>query len=894
MVEEPQHSLTLSVAAWLRRTADGRNALQGQSALRLGGCAERPRSSTPRYISALLAAALFCLAASTPAGFGAPIHGTVLYPQETIVASALNGPNPVAHADLDSDGFPDVIIVDYVTAGSSTTGRIGWRRNNGDGTFAATHHLVATFPDAAVGSFAPGDLDNDGRIDLAYWVGDGTIRWSRNVGGSLSNGLFGFTGTPAADLRVVAVVPSFPESIISIADLNADSHRDLLSVTGNTDNKVAWYRNPGGGFLGKTISGVAIGNPATVTTSGSHGLTTGVSVTISGVAGATSVPTINATYVVTVTGANTFTVPVDCTAPATANTGRFVAATPIVVSTAAKDPSSIRGADLNGDGHVDFVVTSRLNMGANDTIAWFQSNGAVPVPTFTRRIIPSTLGGGVVQTSANNSALGDIDGDGRLDVVCTATTNATTNPQTPRVHWFRNTSADPGAVPPFFSGAQVVTGEVPSLDPTFSPAGLDTADLNSDGVIDVLVSATRLPFNQPAKVYWVENLGGGNFNWNAGNVTANQRSISAALFDPYTVLAVDFNNDGPLDVLTNAVINRKVSAFLNKGGQTALTALDMAPAPLTEGRRDDLLRIGVSHRGVAGDTAAQIATVGLLFEKSEGVVMTTAEANARIDRLELHLDANDSGVFELGTDVLVGTLPDLNLVAGRQVFTITPVVPADAQVAAGQTRSFFLVAKIAVGAAAQTPNAFRATHLSNGIGRSTLKDAANNASLTIEALGNVNTASSFVSSLAAHTYSEYAFVYFDSNTAPGTGPLDDFDFDGHSNLAEFGFGMDPTVAGTANLALSGAVLSQRGLPIARATNTGTGVTYEAIFGRRKDTLAGLTYAVQFSANLTTWVTSTATPVVLADDGVIEAVSVPYPLFVNGRKARFFRVQVTSP
>jgi len=40
--------------------------------------------------------------------------------------------------------------------------------------------------------------------------------------------------------------------------------------------------------------------------------------------------------------------------------------------------------------------------------------------------------------------------------------------------------------------------------------------------------------------------------------------------------------------------------------------------------------------------------------------------------------------------------------------------------------------------------------------------------------------------------------------------------------------------------------------------------------------AGLTYTVQFSADLTNWTTSTAAPAVLANDGTYQIVSVPYP------------------
>jgi len=67
-----------------------------------------------------------------------------------------------------------------------------------------------------------------------------------------------------------------------------------------------------------------------------------------------------------------------------------------------------------------------------------------------------------------------------------------------------------------------------------------------------------------------------------------------------------------------------------------------------------------------------------------------------------------------------------------------------------------------------------------------------------------------------------------------------------------------------------------------------------VFSRRKDfATAGLTYSVEFSGDLATWKTSASTPTVLADDGEIQVVSVPYPFFVNGKKAAYFRVKVQS-
>jgi len=59
----------------------------------------------------------------------------------------------------------------------------------------------------------------------------------------------------------------------------------------------------------KAITAISVANPCVITVSG-HGLTTGQTVTISGVTGGSFTPAINGTFPVTVAGSNTFTVPV--------------------------------------------------------------------------------------------------------------------------------------------------------------------------------------------------------------------------------------------------------------------------------------------------------------------------------------------------------------------------------------------------------------------------------------------------------------------------------------------------------------------------------------------------------------------------------------------------------
>ena len=114
----------------------------------------------------------------------------------------------------------------------------------------------------------------------------------------------------------------------------------------------------------------------------------------------------------------------------------------------------------------------------------------------------------------------------------------------------------------------------------------------------------------------------------------------------------------------------------------------------------------------------------------------------------------------------------------------------------------------------------------------------------------------------------------------------DPDGDGRVNLLERAFGLDPTSAQSGPITVSGNTITP-GEPT-MGGNVLSG--FHAIFGRRSDYVAaGLTYTVQFSIFLGVWTDSTATPAIIADDGTMQVVSVPFP---SG--AQFFRVLVSEP
>ena len=118
-----------------------------------------------------------------------------------------------------------------------------------------------------------------------------------------------------------------------------------------------------------------------------------------------------------------------------------------------------------------------------------------------------------------------------------------------------------------------------------------------------------------------------------------------------------------------------------------------------------------------------------------------------------------------------------------------------------------------------------------------------------------------------------------------------------TNLREFAFGTDPTVNFTGPMVyVAGGNVTTPGQPVLLEE----GGTYYAVFGRRKNHVAaGLTYTVEFSADLSSaWVPSAVVPTLVTGNpsaGDIEAVRVPFPGLIptdsGPQKATFFRVEV---
>jgi uncharacterized repeat protein (TIGR01451 family) len=86
-----------------------------------------------------------------------------------------------------------------------------------------------------------------------------------------------------------------------------------------------------------------------------------------------------------------------------------------------------------------------------------------------------------------------------------------------------------------------------------SPRDVVAADLNNDGLVDVVVASAN-----DYKISWHENLGNGNFG--------SQNIISTNVSGANSIFAIDIDNDGDSDIVSSAINDNKISLHENLGG----------------------------------------------------------------------------------------------------------------------------------------------------------------------------------------------------------------------------------------------------------------------------------------------------------------------------------------
>ncbi|MFT5122380.1 MAG: hypothetical protein ACI97B_001009 [Verrucomicrobiales bacterium] len=287
---------------------------------------------------------------------------------------------------------------------------------------------------------------------------------------------------------------------IARGDLDGDGREDIVYVA-SLVNRVGWFRNLGDHFgpriiISPSASGVSAVDVADVDGDG------------------------DLDVVVASTGNDRVSLFKNTNGAGT--TWSAVTISPIL------DPQVIAFADLNTDGAVDIVTTD------DDRLVWLNNStgdGSTWVPTdISTNVIPVVV----------DLVIDDLDHDGHLDVISASSGGP--------VSLHINSNGD---------GSQWLNQ---AIVPGAFATDIDLADINRDGLIDLIV-----PMVQLDTLVWLPNLGAHSFGI-ASNIASNLDGLQA-------VESGDLDHDGWVDVVAGLTTTRKVVAFPGTTNLTFATAI---------------------------------------------------------------------------------------------------------------------------------------------------------------------------------------------------------------------------------------------------------------------------------------------------------------------------------
>lgn len=231
-------------------------------------------------------------------------------------------------------------------------------------------------------------------------------------------------------------------------------------------------------------------------------------------------------------------------------------ATPLEVAANGNNHEGAATGDLDGDGKLDFVLT---NTHGPHSVSVYRNTTTGSVISFAGMIdLP-------VVASPYDVAIGDVDGDGKPDVVAV---NSGTGANV--VSIFRNTGT-PGNIS--FAGRI-------DLDGGLGPFSVEIADLDADGKPEIVVTGQ---YSSSSHLSVLKNMS------SVGNISFQTPVVLANIGGPFTVAVGDLNGDGKPDLVTS-------SAFANA---IVVKRNISTPGVLTFSGQQDHFSTGLYPEGVA-------------------------------------------------------------------------------------------------------------------------------------------------------------------------------------------------------------------------------------------------------------------------------------------------------
>ncbi len=450
--------------------------------------------------------------------------GQLGFEEHIVINNTLStdGANAVYTSDIDNDGFEDILS-------ASREGKVAWYKNlGGQGIFG--DQQIITKEAWGAETIITSDFDGDGDLDVfstARTSSSNKIAWYENLNGQ---GSFG-------EEQIIMISSTNITASVFTSDLDGDSDLDVICTTGNA---IMWFENTDGqGTLGtQQLIEFSIGGP------------TGFSVTSFDIDNDGDMDVIsNYDYKIVwyenLNSQGNFSVPhtlinvgglynmhfsdIDSDNDidiflAYYNEdkitwyenldGQFDYGSEQVVATEIDGVSSINSFDLDQDGDLDLVSSSRLE----DKIVWYENldgQGSFS----TEKIIS------IETDEATSIYAGDLDNDGDLDALSASYGDD-------KIAWYENIDGLGN-----FGNQNVLNKN--TADGAYR---VYSADLDGDGDKDILSSSLG-----DEKIAWYENIDG------LGGIDT-QYVVTVEAYWTYDLHTSDIDGDGDMDIVATLYV----------------------------------------------------------------------------------------------------------------------------------------------------------------------------------------------------------------------------------------------------------------------------------------------------------------------------------------------------